>query len=197
MQAFIPVVAVLAGILLGYLLRQAAAKKEQPEAEGRAAQAAAEVGAMRAELGRAQSLADARAGFESLAVEREKAARLLAAERDGLRTSLEEKFEAERLQSARISALEAELRNERQNMGEKLELLEAAKQTLAHQFQALAGEVLETKAKTFAESSRNDLGNLLTPLQTQIREFREKVEQAQSDSNTGVTRMETLVMMML
>ncbi len=153
----------------------------------------ADLSAVRAELGQAQSLADGRAGFESLAAEREKTARQLTAERDGLRTALQEKFENERLLSARISALEAELRSDRQNMAEKLELLETAKQTLAHQFQVLAGDVLETKAKSFAETSRNDLGNLLAPLQTQIKEFREKVEQAQTDSNTGVTRLETLV----
>jgi DNA recombination protein RmuC len=193
MQAFISVIAALAGILLGYLLRHASAKNEKAQAEQRVGQLATDLSVVRAELGQAQSLADGRAGFESLAAEREKTARQLTAERDGLRTALQEKFDGERVLSARISALEAELRNERQNMAEKLELLEAAKQSLAHQFQALAGEVLETKAKSFAETSRNDLGNLLAPLQNQIKEFRDKVEQAQSDSNTGVTRLETLV----
>ena len=193
MQAFIPVIAALAGILLGYLLRHALAKNEKAQAEQRMASLAADLNAVRAELGRAQSLADGRAGFESLAAEREKTARQLTAERDGLRAAFEEKFENERRLSTRISALEAELQNERQNMAEKLALLETAKQTLAHQFQVLAGEVLETKAKSFAETSRNDLGNLLAPLQNQIKEFREKVEQAQTDSNTGVTRLETLV----
>jgi DNA recombination protein RmuC len=193
MQAFISVMAALAGIFLGYLLRHASAKNEKAQAEQRIGQLATDLSVVRAELGQAQSLADGRAGFESLAVEREKTAGQLTAERDGLRTALQEKFEVERLQAAKVSALETELRNERQNMAEKLALLEAAKQTLAHQFQALAGEVLETKAKSFAETSRNDLGNLLAPLQNQIKEFRDKVEQAQSDSNTGVTRLETLV----
>jgi DNA recombination protein RmuC len=193
MQAFISVVAALAGILLGYLLRHASAKNEKAQAEERMAQLGADLSLIRAELGQAQSLADRRAGYESLAAEREKTAGQLTDERDRLRTALQEKFENERLLSARISALEAELRNDRQNMAEKLELLESAKQTLAHQFQVLAGDVLETKAKSFAETSRNDLGNLLAPLQSQIKEFRDKVEQAQGDSNKGVTRLETLV----
>jgi DNA recombination protein RmuC len=193
MQAFIPVIAALAGILLGYLLRHALAKNEKAQAEQRMALLAADLNAVRTELGRAQTLADGRAGFESLAAEREKTARQLTTERDGLRTAFEEKFENERHLAARISALEAELHNERQNMAEKLGLLETAKQTLAQQFQVLAGEVLETKAKSFAETSRNDLGNLLAPLQNQIKEFRDKVEQAQTDSNNGVTRLETLV----
>jgi DNA recombination protein RmuC len=193
MQAFIPVIAALAGILLGYLLRHAWAKNEKAQAEQRIASLAADLNGVRAELGRAQSLADGRAGFESLAAEREKTARQLTTERDGLQAAFEEKFANERHLSARISALEAELQNERQNMAEKLALLETAKQTLANQFQVLAGEVLETKAKSFSETSRHDLGNLLAPLQNQIKEFREKVEQAQTDSNTGVTRLETLV----
>jgi DNA recombination protein RmuC len=193
MQAFISVLAALAGILLGYWLRHASAKTEKVQFEQRGAQLAADLSAARGELGQAQSLAAARAGFESLAAEREKTASQLSAEREGLRTALQEKFETERVQSARISALEAELRKERENMAEKLALLEAAKQTLANQFQALAGDVLETKAKSFAEASRNDLGNLLAPLQSQIKEFRARVEQAQSDSNTGVTKLETLI----
>jgi DNA recombination protein RmuC len=34
---------------------------------------------------------------------------------------------------------------------------------------------------------------LLTPLKTQIEEFRKKVEQSQTDSKTGVTKLETLI----
>ena len=132
MQAFIPVIAALAGILLGYLLRHAWAKNEKAQAEQRIASLAADLNGVRAELGRAQSLADGRAGFESLAAEREKTARQLTTERDGLQAAFEEKFANERHLSARISALEAELQNERQNMAEKLALLETAKQTLAH-----------------------------------------------------------------
>ena len=160
MQAFIGVIAALAGILLGYLLRHAWAKNEKAQAEQRMGQLAADLSVVRAELGQALALADGRAGFESLAAEREKTARQLTAERDGLRTALQEKFDGERILSARISALEAELRSERQNMAEKLELLETAKTTLAHQFQVLAGEVLDTKAKSFAETSRRRVRQL-------------------------------------
>jgi len=37
------------------------------------------------------------------------------------------------------------------------------------------------------------LGTLLDPLKTQIKEFRDKVEQAQTDSKTGVARLEGLI----
>jgi DNA recombination protein RmuC len=89
--------------------------------------------------------------------------------------------------------LTAELEGERKSLAEKLALLDAAKQALANQFEALAGEILEKKSKSFSEGSKNELGTLLTPLRDQIKEFREKVEQAQSDSKTGVTRLEMLI----
>ena len=89
--------------------------------------------------------------------------------------------------------MEAELRGEKANLAEKLALLETAKQTLANQFEALAGEILEKKSKSFAEGSQKELGTLLDPLKLQIKEFRDKVEQAQTDSTKGVTKLETLI----
>ena len=72
-------------------------------------------------------------------------------------------------------------------------LLESAKQVLADQFAALAGDILEKKSKSFSEGSQKELGTLLTPLREQIKEFRDKVEQAQTDSTKGVTKLETLI----
>ena len=57
----------------------------------------------------------------------------------------------------------------------------------------LPGEILERKSKTFSEGNQRELGTLLEPLKLQIKEFREKVEQAQSESSTGVTKLETLI----
>ena len=126
------------------------------------------------------------AAFEALASEREKTA-------TGLREELQAKSESERNLAARLSGLEAELRNERQNLAEKLALLESAKKALADQFQVLAGEILDKKSQALSESSQTQLGTLLEPLKTQIKEFREKVEQAQSDSKTGVAKLEGLI----
>ncbi len=117
----------------------------------------------------------------------------LTAERERSRAESMTRAEVERLQAANISKLEADLDNERRNLAEKLALLESAKQALANQFEALAGEILEKKSKSFSEGSQKELGTLLNPLREQIKEFREKVEKAQSDSNTGVTKLETLI----
>jgi DNA recombination protein RmuC len=172
-------VGVIAGILVGFWLRSASAAKRTIELER-------DLAASRTEFANAQQQLAARAGFEALATEREKTI-------GAVRGELQTKADSERLLSARVKELEADLRNERQNMAEKLALLETAKKALSDQFQTLAVEILDQKSKTFSEGSQKELGTLLEPLKTQIKEFRDKVEQAQSDSKTGVAKLEGLI----
>ncbi len=180
------VAAAIAGILIGFWLRGASARTEKAQLALRVEELVRTLDAAKTELAQVQAESAARAGFQALAGEREKA---LADTRE----ELQAKAESERVQGARIKELEAELRNERQNMAEKIALLEQARQTLSNQFQTLATEILESKSKTFSETSQTQLGTLLDPLKTQIKEFRDKVEQAQSDSKTGVAKLEGLI----
>jgi DNA recombination protein RmuC len=172
-------VAAIVGILVGFWLRGASAAKRSAELER-------DLGSVRNELAQAQSESAARAGYEALAAEREKSI-------GDIRGELQATTESERRLNARVKELEADLRNERQNIPEKLTMLETAKKTLADQFQVLATEVLEAKTKAFSESSQTQLGTVLEPLKTQIGEFRKKVEEAQRDSGTGVTELKTLI----
>ncbi len=80
------------------------------------------------------------------------------------------------------SKLETDLANEKDN-GERL----------TQQFKLQAYEILKEISKSFSEGSQKELGTLLTPLKTQIEDFRKKVEEAQSDSKTGVTTLQTLI----
>jgi len=187
------VAAALVGILVGFWLRSASAKTEKAEWQQRVQELATESKTARAELQKAQDESAARAGFDSLAAEREKATAQLAGERDRLRADLAAKSTSEAQALAQVSGLQAELNAERASLAEKVALLEAARKTLADQFEALAGKILDEKSKSFAEGSQRELGTLLDPLKTQIKEFREKVEQAQTDSKTGVTKLETLI----
>jgi len=240
------VVAAFVGILVGFWLRNAAAKAEKILLERRSQELTGELAAVRGELVQAQAESAAKASFEALAAERQGAIFRLEEDRNRLREELRVKSEAEPALAARISQLEADLRNalqnladqtaqhetvrqalvternalreelrlkmqtageqagraakleaelnnERQNLAEKLALLESSKQALANQFEALAADILEKKSKSFAEGSQKELGTLLTPLRDQIKEFRDKVEQAQTDSKTGVTKLETLI----
>jgi DNA recombination protein RmuC len=197
MQALIAVIAALVGIAVGFLLRNASAKSEKAPIEALNQKLAGDAEALKSQLadaqGRAQSASADRARFEATAEERQKALETLTRERDALQTNVQTHTATDKQSAARIRELETSLANEQKNMAEKVALLETAKTTLANQFEALAGKVLDEKSKTFSESSQKDLGNLLTPLKTQIEDFRKKVEEAQKDSNTGVTKLETLI----
>ncbi|MGD0903629.1 MAG: hypothetical protein ABR924_11885, partial [Terracidiphilus sp.] len=144
------VAAFLGGILLGFWRGTRSAKPEKFQLERLAKERADELTAVRAELGRTQAESAQRAGFESLAAEREKAVGLLTIERDGLRQELRAESDVVGVQGRRIAELTAELEGERKSLAEKLALLDAAKQALANQFEALAGEILEKKSKSFS-----------------------------------------------
>jgi len=192
-QAAIAAIALLAGTLLGYWMRTRAANSEKALLDQRNREATDALAAVQSQLAAVQAESAARAGFESVAVERAGTIGRLTAERDATRSDLETSHSITRDQAARISQLEADLNNERQKTPENLALLQEAQKALANQFQALATEVLEQKSKTFSEGSQKELGNLLEPLKMQIEDFRKRVEQAQSDSKTGVTKLETLI----
>ncbi len=80
------------------------------------------------------------------------------------------------------SKLETDLSNEKNNADR-----------LTQQFKVLANEILKENSKTFSEGSQKELGTLLDPLKTQIKEFRERVEKALVESITGVAKLEGLI----
>jgi DNA recombination protein RmuC len=172
-------VAAIAGILVGFWLRGAAAKGE--------------LNGAKTELADLKVKSEARAGFEVLAEEREKTIIRISAEAEKVRAEFKAKSEEANRSTALVAELNAKLESEQKNLAEKLQLLESAKQTLANQFQALAADILDKKSKSFAEGSQKELSTLLDPLKVQLRDFREKVEKAQIDSTTGVTKLETLI----
>jgi DNA recombination protein RmuC len=178
-------VAALLGIVVGFWLRSFSAKAEKAQLAQRNVELGAELASARQQLGQAQAESAARAGFESLAHERGNGLRDAAIERVGLRAELLAKGESERTLGARISQLEAELKAEREGAQEKLKLLTEARVELAHQFEALAGKILDEKSTKFTEQNKTNLDQLLNPLRVQINDFRGKVEEAQKDSNAG------------
>jgi DNA recombination protein RmuC len=167
--------AAVAGILVGYWSRSASAGAQKVLFEQNNRDLADALNAARAESA-------TRAGFEAVAAERTKNI-------DGLRSELETKASSERTLAAKVKELEADLRNERQNLAEKLTLLETAKKALSDQFQALAADILEKKSKSFSENNQQELGTLLNPLREQIKDFRTKVEEAQKESLVGRTQL--------
>jgi DNA recombination protein RmuC len=183
----------LVGVLLGLLGTHSMAKRERANLEHSKEQLSTALNAAGAELKEVRKESDARAGFEALAEERRKTIEQFNQEKSALRDDLRAKTEAEGAAHARISELEAELRSEREGLKEKVALLETAEKTLADKFEVLSGRIFDEKTKAFSETNKNELGNLLTPLREQLGDFRKRVEEAQSDSKTGVTELKTLI----
>src|SRR5580692_9132299 len=103
MQALIAVVAIVAGILLGFWIRTVSTKRELALLDQRNRESLDAVAALQRHLTQAHAESAARAGFESLAAERDKTINRLTIERDGLRAELQTGSDAARTQAARIS----------------------------------------------------------------------------------------------
>ena len=103
-------------------------------------------------------------------VEWEATARKLQEEMNALRTELSRA-------QAELAASAAALQAERAQSGEKLALLTAAREELSNQFRTLAGEIMDDKSKKFVELNAAAITQLLTPLQTDLTGFRQKVEE--------------------
>lgn len=186
MQTIWFVLAAIAGVILGFWLGMNFLKH-------RNRQLSADLNESKEALAKAKAESESRASFEALATERQALMTRLEEERNALREELRVKASSELAQAARISQLEADLRNERQNLAEKLALLDTAKKALSDQFEALAANILEKKTKTFSDANKDELETILKPLREQIKDFRDKVEKVQTDSNEGVTTIKTLI----
>lgn len=76
----------------------------------------------------------------------------------------------------RLSRQETLLTEERNQHHEKLQLLQNAREQMSLEFRNLANEILEQKGKTFSETSRQHISDLLKPLGEKIHLFEKKVE---------------------
>ncbi len=126
-------------------------------------------------------LGHARADGELALAQAEAAARLAAAEtRAEQAQTMERELAQLRNDQAQLRALlasaETELKGERQQAAEKIELLGKAREALSNEFKALAAQVLDEKTKKFSEQSEKDLSNLLSPLKTKLEEFKQQVD---------------------
>lgn len=78
---------------------------------------------------------------------------------------------------AENAKLQTTLDEERKQSGEKLAMLNEAREALTHQFKTIAGEILDDKSKKFTEQNKVNLDGLLKPLGEKLKEFEKKVEE--------------------
>ena len=67
------------------------------------------------------------------------------------------------------------LESETRHASNQMELMKAHKQELKNEFEALAKKVFEGNSQKFAEFSKENLDNMIKPLQIQIAEFKKQV----------------------
>ena len=78
-------------------------------------------------------------------------------------------------QKLRIVELETRLAGERQNAGDKLSLLEEAREELRLQFESLAHRIFEEKSEKFGSQSRERLEAILQPFHHQLTAFKKEI----------------------
>ena len=204
LQAFIGGAAALVGIVAGILIRGAFAKSEKDGFIMRNEELANALTQAGNALSESMMVAAKRAGFETLAEEREKRVVELTKELESERTAAKESAQALRAEvqarteeAAKLTAAMAELNGkleaEHRMMPEKVAVLESAKLAFSEHFKSVGTEVLERLSKAHSEGSQKELSVMLNPLREQINDFRKKVEEVQIDSKTGVTELRTLI----
>lgn len=75
-----------------------------------------------------------------------------------------------------LSELSTRLEAERRQAGEKIALLNDARERLANEFKVLADRIIEEKGKTFTDRNRVQMDGLIGPLREQLGDFRKRVE---------------------
>jgi DNA recombination protein RmuC len=75
-----------------------------------------------------------------------------------------------------ISELQTKLQEQTKSANEKLELLKENEEKLKIEFKNLANDIFENNSKKLTEQNKQNLGQLIEPMKTQISEFKKKVE---------------------
>ncbi|OQX29989.1 MAG: hypothetical protein B0D92_00840 [Spirochaeta sp. LUC14_002_19_P3] len=70
-----------------------------------------------------------------------------------------------------------ELENEREQAGEKIQLLKGAREELANHFKVLANSILDEKSRVFKEQNKTGIDEILSPLREKLGEFQKKVQE--------------------
>jgi len=79
---------------------------------------------------------------------------------------------------ARCASLGAELREQQESHQQRLSDLQGSRDELRAQFAELAGKIFDEREQRFAETSQQQLGQLLNPLKERIQSFEKRVEES-------------------
>ncbi len=91
----------------------------------------------------------------------------------------------------RYSELQAIHQEKQVHFEQQYQQLEQNRQALTKEFERLANDVLEKKSETFKNQNRESLLNLLQPIQAEMKNFRDKVEQIHSKDSEQRIQLRT------
>ena len=92
--------------------------------------------------------------------------------------------------SAQNRELKTKLEENEKSFEEKLELLKKSEEKLKVSFENLANEILEKTNEKMTKTSKENLSQILTPLQNQMREFKEKIEFLSKDEAEKISALQ-------
>ncbi len=81
------------------------------------------------------------------------------------------------------AALEAEFVKEKEEAATRVKFLEEAEKRLSMQFENLANRIFQEKNQVFSRMNREGIESLVTPLSTQIKEFRSRIDAIYDSEN--------------
>lgn len=81
-----------------------------------------------------------------------------------------------------LSSRNTEFENLKSKMDEQKEEVKQLQEKFTKEFENLANKILEEKSNKFTEQNRENIKNILNPLQDKIKDFEEKVERSQKES---------------
>ena len=183
--------AALLGALIAWLIVQMHSQRRQHLLEQQLAEHTQQYRfARQAQETAEEALADSRRHIQDLQIELQELGNRFAAAERQIAYLQEREAEAGRLkqdyadlqqaaQTLQVNneRLHTRLEQERLAADEKLKLLTEARQSLGEQFQNLANTILEEKSRRFTEQNRDQLNQILTPLNERIHGFSELVQQ--------------------
>jgi len=86
---------------------------------------------------------------------------------------------------ADIATLQTQLKEQKQSMTEKLELLQNSEAKLKVEFENVANKIFENNSKKFDERNTQSLNFVLNPVKEQLRDFKQKVEDVYDKESTA------------
>src|SRR5690606_11362441 len=115
---------------------------------------------------------------------------------NGLRADMEklqgEKADVQRDKEAtglQLARKEAELENLRQKNEEQKEEVERLQEKFTREFENLANKILDEKSNKFTQQNKENIKNILSPLQEKILLFEKKVEESQKRSEEHTSEL--------